>query len=368
MGVIACLIIGLFLVRVRTVDGNEYGVAEDWNGVRPEPISPGTHFFIWNPSSGGVSVYNYDMGVQVYVMNNKDGGEEYGEGRKSDAYVVQSRDQQDMSISLRIQWRRLPSNIVELHKYARDQVEERVIRPALLNIVKNRATIRTALDAYSGTGLVELQEEILQSLKNDPELSKFIIVDGFVIEHIGLDKKYTEEIVARQVAVQAKLRADEETKAAYAKAEQAKATAQADYEKILVEARRDKEKGILEAEKVAQQQVLSAEAAAKQVSLQAEAEKNRNVLIAEGEKEAAINRAQAIEALGRAEAEAKKLALSAYAVPGADAFVKIEVAKSMSDAFKNIAGYLPEGMTVNLLADQYNKGVNLLVNGSAGNQ
>ena len=159
--------------------------------------------------------------------------------------------------------------------------------------------------------------------------------------------------------------AERAEEAAEAAADKAKALAQADYEKQIVEAKRDKEKGILSAEQAAQQKVLAAEADAKQVALQAEAEKNRNVLIAQGEREAAENRAKAILALGQAEAEAKKLQLSAYAVPGADAFVKIQVATQMAEAFKNIKGYLPENMSVNLLSDQYTKGVNLLVGGSA---
>lgn len=232
-----------------------------------------------------------------------------------------------------------------------------------MNIVKNQATLRTALEAYSGEGLVKLQQDILKDLQSDHELNAYIRIDSFVIEHIGLDAKYTSEIVARQVAVQERLKNIEQTKAAEAAADKAKALAQADYEKQIVEAKRDKEKGILSAEQAAQQKVLAAEADAKQVALQAEAEKNRNVLIAQGEREAAENRAKAILALGQAEAEAKKLQLSAYAVPGADAFVKIQVATQMAEAFKNIKGYLPENMSVNLLSDQYTKGVNLLVSG-----
>lgn len=191
----------LFAVRVRTVEGNELAVVENWQGVKSEPIGPGTHFFLFNPSAGNVSVYPYDMGVQVYVMNDKDNKEEIAEGRRADAYVVQSADQQDMRISLRIQWRRLPDKVVDLHKAARDNVEERVLRPVLLNVVKNNATLRTALDAYSGAGLVKLQNDILAGLQSSQELKQFVHVESFVIEHIGLDPKYTGEIVARQVAV-----------------------------------------------------------------------------------------------------------------------------------------------------------------------
>jgi regulator of protease activity HflC (stomatin/prohibitin superfamily) len=318
------------------------------------------------------SVYIYDMGIQLYVMNNNESKEEVAEGRKADAYVVQSADQQDMHISLRVQWRRRPEKIVQLHVYARDRVEERLLRPRVQNIVKNQATLRTALEAYSGAGLVKLQQDILKELQADNELNSYLVIDSFVIEHIGLDPKYTGQIVDRQVAVQERLKNIEQTKAAEAAADKAKALAQADYEKVLVEARRDKEKGILEAEKTAQTQVLNAEAAAKQtvlaakaaaekVHLDADAEKSRNVLIASGEREAAENRAKAILALGQAEAEAQKLKLSAYAVPGADAFVKIEVAKSFALGVQNVKGYLPEKMSVNLLAEQYAKGINLLV-------
>jgi regulator of protease activity HflC (stomatin/prohibitin superfamily) len=361
LSMVAILFAAFMFVKIRKVSGHELGVLETWGeGVQAEPLTPKTHFFFPGFTN---SVYNYDMGMQLYVMNDKDNREEVAEGRKSDAYVVQSKDQQDMRISLRVQWLRRPEKVVDLHKVARDQVEERILRPRLLNVVKNQATLRTALEAYSGEGLVKLQSDILRDLQSDPELNQYLKIDSFVVEHIGLDKDYTKEIVARQVAVQERLKNIEQTKAAEAAADKAKAVAQADYEKILVEARRDKEKGILDAEKTAQQQILAAEAAAKQVALQAEAEKNRNVLIAQGEREAAENRAQAILALGEAEAEAQKLKLSAYAVPGADAFVKIEIAKSFASGVQNIKGYLPERMNVNLLADQYANGINVLVNG-----
>ena len=365
VGLVLALVVGISVVKVRTIDGDEMAVLEDWNGVRKEPIGPGTYFFVMNPlTDGQVSVYPYKTGMQLYVMNDKDNGEEIAEGRIADAYVVQSSDQQDMRISMRMQWKRRPDKLVNLHMNSRKNVEENIIRTPFLNIVKNQATLRTALDAYSGPGLVSLQDDILKNLRTSKELNDYIEVVEFVIEHIGLNKEYTDQIVARQVAVQERLKNIEQTKAAEAAAEKAKAVAQADYEKTLVEARRDKEKGILDAERIAQQNVLRAEADAKQVALQAEAEKNRNVLIAQGEREAAENRAEAILALGQAEAEAKKLQLSAYAVPGADAFVKIEVAKSFATGVQNVKGYLPEKMSVNLLADQFEKGVNILVNGN----
>jgi regulator of protease activity HflC (stomatin/prohibitin superfamily) len=229
-------------------------------------------------------------------------------------------------------------------------------------VVKNEATIISAIDAFSGDGLVKLQMDIMRDLINpNGELRKRgIIVENFTIQHIDLDEKYIGEIRARQVATQQKLRADEETKAAQATALKAQAEAKADYNKRVVEAERDKQVGILKAEENAQKQILAAKAGAEQITLAAEADKRRTILTAEGEKEAGLLSAQAIEALGKARAEARKLELSAYAVPGADAFVKVEVAKQIAIAYGNIKGYLPSQMSVTLLTDNFNKSVDAL--------
>lgn len=48
------------------------------------------------------------------------------------------------------------------------------------------------------------------------------------------------------------------------------------------------------------------------------------------------------------------------------AVVKIEVAKSFAAGVQNVRGYLPEKMSVNLLAEQFDKGVSVLVNGNGG--
>lgn len=357
------VVIGTFLLfGITTIHGNEYGVKETWSdGVINEPLPSKTYFLFPGFTQ---KIFPYDMGMQVWVMNDKATHQEKAEGRATDSYIVQSKDQQDMRISLQVQWQRDPAHVVQLHKIARNDVEERLLRPEVMRIVKDEATKRTALEAYSGEGLVDLQNVIEHRLSDSAgELrQRGVSVAKFVIEHIGLDPKYTAEIVARQVAVQAKLRADEEAKAAYANADKAKATAQANYETIIVEARRDKEQGILQAEKSKQQQVLAAEGAAKQVELAAQAEKNQNVMKAEGEKLAGFMRAEAILALGKAEAEAQKFRLSAYAVPGADAFVKIEVAKSLAVAFGNVRGYLPAGVTYNTVARDFDSATSILIN------
>lgn len=355
--------ITLATVKIHTVRGDEIGVLETWgDGVQDEPLLPKT--YIWVPGFNKTPK-NYSVSQQVFVMNNNDSSE-FAEGRDADAYSVQSAEGQDMTISLTVQWRRDPLKVVDLHKTVRDNIEERLIRPEVMRVVKDQATTRTALEAYSGQGLVSLQSDIEDLLTDETSdlRARGVIIDTFVIEKIELDPEYIKEIKLRQVAVQARLKNIEQTKAAEAAAEKAKAEAQADYEKQIVEAKRDKERGVLEAEKRAQQEVLAAEAAAKKVELAAIAEKNRNIAVAEGEKEAGLLRAQAIIAVGNAEAEAIKQKMNAYAGSGSDKYVQMQVAGSMAEAFKGITGYLPESMNITVLSEQFSKGINVLANPS----
>ncbi|OAM87636.1 SPFH domain-containing protein [Termitidicoccus mucosus] len=358
------IIASVLVVTITTVEGNQLGVKETWGGgVEATPLQPKTYVLVPGFTQ---KVFKYDMSSQVFVMNDKP-DYTYGEGRSSDSYLVQSSEGQDMRISLSVRWRRDPAHVVDQHKTVRDAVEEKILRPEIMRIVKDCATTRTALDAYSGEGLVKLQSDISAALMshNSEMYKRGITVENFVIEHIGLDPAYVEQIKARQVAVQERLRAIEETRAAEARAERAKAEAQAAYEKAVVDAKRDKEVGILSAEREAEQQVLAAQAQAKQVELAAEAEKNRMVLNAQGEQTSSLLRADAITAIGKAEAEATRLKLGAYAAEGADAFVRIEVAKSMSGAFQNISGYLPQDMKINLLSDSFLRAIDSVMSGAA---
>ncbi|QQE13609.1 hypothetical protein JD969_09160 [Planctomycetota bacterium] len=357
-------IVALFLIAIsflmfdfETVRGNEIGVMETWSGgVEDEALAPKTYILFPGFMK---KIYTYDVSSQIFVMNDLDNTAEFGEGRRRDSYRVQSKEGQDMTISMNVRWRIDPAKVVHLHKTVREAIVEKVVRPELMRAVKDEATTRTAIEAYSGSGLVDLQKSIIERLSAADSNMRLqgIIVESFVIEKISLDPEYIGEIKARQVATQKQLRMVEEEKAAMAEAQKVKAEAQAQYEKALVEARRDKEVGILEYEKKAEQEVLAAEASAKQVELAAEADKKKVVLAAEAEKESGELKADAILALGMAEAEATKLNLQAYAVEGADAFVKIEISKQIAEAFKNIDGYLPQDMKVNLLSESFMKSV-----------
>ncbi len=370
-GVVALFVIigGFAAVEITTVPGGHVGVLQTWNGIDPTPQMSKTYTLIPGFTQ---EMHLYDVTSKTFTFDN---------------YTVQSKDNQDMKIDFKVAYHLDPTKVPTLHQSAGRDYEESVLKNRLFSIVKDEATVQTALVVYSGNGLVNLQSSIEKILmdKNGELAQRGLIVENFVIINIELHAAYTKEITERQVAIQTQLRAVEQTKAAVSLAEKAKADAQADYEKVLVEARRDKEKGVLAAEQQARQEVIAAEAAAmkitlnakanaeqtvvkaeasaKEVALRAEAEKRQAILVAEGEKEAGLLRAHAIQALGAAEAEAQKLRLSAYAVPGADSFVKIEVAKSFAQGMSNIKGVVPSDMKINVFSENFSKGVSVLADG-----
>lgn len=218
--VILLIVVGLILFKLETVKGNEMAILETFGGgVQADPLMPKTYFYF---PGFFYHVYAYDMSAQVYVMNDKPMEQEkVAAGREKDAYRVQSSDQQDMHFSINIRWRLAPEHLVHYHKTVREHPEEKVIRPFVLRCIKDEATVRKATDAYSGMGLVQLQQAIDKKLCDpDSDLRKHgIIVENFVIEEITLDPKYVEEIKARQIAMQKELRAVQEEKAAMAEAQ-----------------------------------------------------------------------------------------------------------------------------------------------------
>lgn len=353
------MILGFQCVNYKMVRGNELGVKETWQGgVEDKVYQPGLH---WLTPAWSQKIYSYDASSQIFVMNNNVSPEEKGQGRATDAYLVQSQEGQDMTISMNIRWRLDPAKLVSLHKTVRQDIEEKLIRPVVMRVVKDEATKMKALDAYSGEGLVTLQQNIQNALQGkgadqaSAELpARGVMVENFVIEHITLDPKYIEEIKGKQVAVQRQLRAVEEQRASEAEALVAKAKAQADANTQIVAADRDKQVTVLKAEADNQRAIIAAKA-----------EQQKRVLEAEGKRDADIAEAKGIIARGEAEAEANKLKLQSYAVPGAEIFARIEIAKQVAPAFSGVKGWLPQDMKVNLLTANFMDSVEQMMKGVA---
>jgi regulator of protease activity HflC (stomatin/prohibitin superfamily) len=328
------IIIGFCTIKWETVKGNELGIKETLSGgVLTNILQPKT-YMLWR---GFEDIIQYDASSQVFDL---------------DDYKVQSVEGQDLTIKLTIRWRIDPSDLVSIHKTLREHIDKKVIEPSVMRIVKDEATKLRATEAYSGEGLVRLQSTIQADLvKPESEIrTRGVVVENFVIRHIDLDPKYIEEIKKKQIATQRQLRAVEEQKAAEAEALVAKSLAQADLNKVVVEAERDA--------KVA---VTKAQADQEKAILAAKGEQQKSTLEAEGKMQAALSEAKGIEALGRAKAEAQRLQLQAYNVEGADAYVRVEVAKQVAMGMQNMTGLLPSDISVNVLSENFMKSVEGLV-------
>jgi regulator of protease activity HflC (stomatin/prohibitin superfamily) len=123
----------------------------------------------------------------------------------------------------------------------------------------------------------------------------------------------------------------------------------------VVQAERDRQVYILKIEQETEGTILTAKAEAEKTMVAVKAEADRLVKTAESQKQADLFKAQAIEALGKAEAEATRLKLTAYGAAGSDNYTKIQVAESMGKAFSGIKGYLPADMKVHVISENFMK-------------
>ncbi len=366
---VIAFVLTLTSFKIVTIEGSQLGVKETWgSGVVTDIMQPKTYFLFpgWSQT-----VYKYDASSQVFVMNDKSMHEEKtAAGREKDSYLVQSSEGQDMRISLNLRWRIDPLKLVSIHKTVRRDIEEKILRPVVMRVVKDESTRMKAIEAYSGEGLVKLQASIQNALAGADAVEgkelreRGVIVENFVIEHIGLDPAYMEQITKKTTAIQSQQRAVEEQKAAEADALVAKSKAQADLNTQVVAGERDAQLVVIKAKAAAQQVTVAAEASAQQVTIAAkaaatqvtvaaEAAKQQAQLEGEGKKLGMTAEAEGILAVGKAEAAAKQLLFDSYKAAGPDAYRQIEVAKALSEGTKGIQGYLPNNFNPTIISGNF---------------
>ena len=365
-------IFGLSILTWQTVEGDEVGVRETWGaGVDPVSLAPKTYWrWRWTED-----IYTYKISGQVFVMNDKPNST-YGEGRTVDVLEVKSLDNQKIHFNVTVRWHRDSIHVVELHKAYRDSVEERLLRPEVVNSMTTHATVKDAISLYSGIGRNDLRNAVEAQLRDvEGALRKNgVIVDAFIIDDVNFpNKEYVDAIENRQLQIVKKSRAEEEQKANQAIADAARIAALKQQYEAVVAAQTAKqtqilaqeaesEKAIIEAKANATNTVVKQKAQSEQIVLQAEADAKKQVALSESAKQADLNRAIAIEAVGKAEAEKNRLLLASYAVPGSDLYTKVKVAEQFATAMNTVRFY-PANATFNTIAENFDKGLSLLVSG-----
>lgn len=327
-------LMGSFLfLGVIKVEGSEVCVLQSLTkGVVSNVWLSGTHFYnnvLWD-------VYKYNIGTQKCTFDdNKNEGAEYprivvdcGDNGGQKAYIA-------MSINYRIGWDDdkgisvfSSDKIVKLHKDGIGKTyEDVIVKRTVIDVVNKIARPNQALSIYSGQGFVDFKEAVDKELKNHPVFNeRGIYVENTIIYKVYLDSAYEDEIAAKQLAIQQKLRKIEEVKAAEEEARRVFAESQASVEKTRQQA---------EAAKI--QMIKAAEANKAQEVLRAEAEKQKRILEAEGNRDANLANASGVLALGKAEAEVQQLKRDAmYAGEAGMRRANVEIADLTSQRLKGM--------------------------------
>lgn len=336
------MVIAFFSVLNWTeVGGNEQVVVQDWKmGVQENTLGSGTHFYV--PLT--TNHYKYNIGVAKMIMGDQDKyGQEKVDFPAFSITVGGNGKEQPAEFHVTLQYRLNPTKLVDLHNSVRGNYEELLIKPALTRIISDLSTQREVLDFYSGSGRVDLQNAIEKAIATEPSLSEVgIVVETFVFDAIELDNLYVEEIRGRQIALQKRLRAIEETKAAEELANKAEAEANADKLKRIVAAEATKEERIRAAQAKAQEVQLAATADAIKVKAAAEADRFRKEQDAAG-----------VLALGMAQAKVdKEKKISKYEGVAGERQAAVEIEQAKTERLKNakISGVISE-KTFLLLSD-----------------
>lgn len=294
------------------------------------------------------------------------------------------------------------AKLVKLHKKKTKAFRTTFIKPIIMKVINDSTTVRDARTVFQGAGRVELQNEIQKKLQSVEVFDEFgIIIDSFVFRKVLLiNQEFLQLITKEAQAEQRRKTAEKEQKAAEAEAKKAESEARAEQNRRLVEAetkkneeiaraeakkeqeilaaqgkaeqvrlaaQADKEKEILKAQAAAEQvrlaaqadkekEILKAQAAAEQVTLAAGAQKERDELEGQGLKLRKIAEAEGVLALGRAEADAKRMLLMAFEGEGGTRFAQVEIAKAMGEGIEKIY-YVPSTMSINAIAKDFNNAI-----------
>ncbi len=361
-------------VRWVKVEGYERVVWQKMSGVSDEIGNDGLHFYFGlttTPHTYAISSETFIVDDKTVNPKNTYMDEKELEQNQPDVSPVEIPVQMDkltpedlaagkttgptpVLLSCVMQYHLDPTKLVALHRQKTKAYRTTFIKDVLLELIISKTTILDARTVYQGAGRVKLQQTIETALKAEERFKKYgIAVEKFIIREIVLrEKEFLKKIKAEALAEQTRKTAEKEQIAFLAEAGAARAKALSEQNRRLVEAATKKGEEIAAAEAQKQKIVLAAEADKARVVLKAEAQRETDRLGGEGLKLRKIAEAEGVLALGKAEAEAKKLKLIAYEGEGGRRFAEVEKAQALGAGIQKIY-YIPSGMTINTIAKDF---------------
>lgn len=208
-GVIGLLIIILFLNPFVIVGAGERGVVLNFGAVQPVVFGEGLHFRI--PFVQSI----VKMDVKVHKS-------------QVDAESV-SKDLQDTHSIIAVNYHIVPDKANWVYQNIGREYKERIIDPAVQEVVKAVTALYTAVELI--TQREKVRSEIKDHLKNRL-IGYNILVDDFSIINFRFSQQFTQAIEAKQTAEQFALKAQRDLERIKIEAEQKVAQAKAEAEAL----------------------------------------------------------------------------------------------------------------------------------------
>jgi regulator of protease activity HflC (stomatin/prohibitin superfamily) len=208
-GAIAALILITFLNPFVTVGAGERGVVLNFGAVQPVVLGEGLHF--------RVPIMQQVIKMDVTIHKSQ-----------TDAESV-SKDLQDTKSTIAVNYHILPEKANWIYQNIRQEYKERIIDPAVQEVVKAITARYTAVDLI--TQREKVRSEIKDMLKSRL-LTYDIVVDDFSIVNFKFSQQFEQAIEAKQTAEQLALKAQRDLERIKIEAEQKVASAKAEAEAL----------------------------------------------------------------------------------------------------------------------------------------
>lgn len=252
IGLIAIAVIGIFAVMsYQQVDAGHRGVLLTFGGVDTnESLQEGAHFVI--PAMQ--KVVQMEVRTLKYVSSNDSA----------------SKDLQTVSTEVTVNYHPNPETVQILFKELGINYQDRIIDPAVEEVIKQVTANYNAEELITKRPLVK--QEITSSITADLK-KKNILVDGIFITDFQFSPEFTRAIESKVTVQQEALRAENLVVQRQAEALQKEAIASGEKLANIQRAEGVKQAKILEAEGIAQAILIKASAESDRIDLLAEAVK-----------------------------------------------------------------------------------------------
>ncbi len=210
VGLLFALLVAFLILNPFVIIGaGERGVVLDFGAVQPVVFGEGLHL--------RVPIMQKIVKVDVRVHKSQTGAESV------------SKDLQDVRSTIAVNYHILPEKANWIYQHIGTEYKERIIDPAVQEVVKAVTAKFTAVDLITQRERVraEIKELLKQRL-----VSYNIIVDDFSIVNFAFSDQFSQAIEAKQTAEQLALKAQRDLERIKIEAEQKVASAKAEAEAL----------------------------------------------------------------------------------------------------------------------------------------